>query len=454
MSLKLPPPFFAPLRLCVSLFLALAAFAFSRQLWASPEIPGANQDHPIALVGGVIHPIRGPEMRDGVLLFDKGKIVAVGKDVKLPVGTEKIDLKGKHVYPGLIDAHTPVGLVEVPSVRGSVDEIEVGRVNPSARSLVAVNPDSELIPVTRSNGVLVALSAPGGGLISGSSSVIQLDGWTWEDMCVRPDVGLHIVWPRMAPIHTWRGEETAEHQLSDRDKALRELRETFHDARAYWTNKKARAEQKAAPPERDARWEALVPVLEGKRPVIIQADEIQQIQSAVAWARHEGVKMILLGGYDAPHCAELLKKYDVPVIVGGVTRLPQRRDDPYDAPFTVAAELHEAGIRYCICGAGRMGNVRNLPYHAAMAAAFGLPVDEALRAITLYPAEMLGVADRLGSLEAGKDATLIVTTGNPLEIPTQVTDAFIQGRRVDLSDRQKRLWKKYEEKYRRLEHGK
>ncbi len=194
----------------------------------------------------------------------------------------------------------------------------------------------------------------------------------------------------------------------------------------------------------------MIPVFERKIPVIVYADEVQQIQSAVAWAQQEGFRIMLAGGYDAPRTIELLKKYEIPVLISGVYRLPLRRDDPYDTAFTVPAQLHEAGIRFCITGQGRMGNVRNLAYHAGTATAFGLPADEALKAVTLYPAELLGLGDRLGSLSAGKDATLIVTTGDPLEIPTQVTMAFIEGRRVDLSDRQKRLWEKYQEKYRRL----
>ena len=202
----------------------------------------------------------------------------------------------------------------------------------------------------------------------------------------------------------------------------------------------------------DLRWEAMLPVLHGDVPLIVDADDMQQIQAAVAFAEQQKVKLIIYGGYDAPHCAELLNKHDVAVIIGGVYRLPQRRSEPYDTPFTVAARLHEAGVRFCISGSGRFGasNVRNLPYHAAMAAAFGLPRDEALKSITSYPAEILGVANRIGTLAKGRDATFIVTDGDPLETTTQVEDAYVQGRQVDLNNRHKRLWKKYEEKYRRL----
>jgi imidazolonepropionase-like amidohydrolase len=196
----------------------------------------------------------------------------------------------------------------------------------------------------------------------------------------------------------------------------------------------------------------MLPVLSRQLPMIVEADDIQQLQAAIAFAAQQKVKLIIYGGYDAPLCAELLKKHDVPVIVGGVYRLPRRRSEHYDTPFTVPARLHAAGVKFCISGSGRFGasSVRNLPYHAAMAAAFGLPPEEALKAITLYPAKILGVAKRVGSLEKGKDATFFITDGNPLETPTQVEAAYVQGREVDLNDRHKRLWKKYEEKYRRL----
>jgi imidazolonepropionase-like amidohydrolase len=440
----------AVILLCMALLLAGSQIMFA----ASP-VPGQMPAGPVALVGGVIHPVSGPELRDAVLIFDQGKIIAVGKDVAIPANAEKIDLKGQHVYPGLIEAHTHLGLVEISSVKATVDQAETGEINPNVKAQVAVNPDSEMIPVTRSSGVLTVLTAPGGGLISGQSAVMQLDGWTWEDMTVKSGVGMHIRWPRMAAIHTWRLDESAESQLANRDKSLRDIRRTIADARAYLAARKAATNGAAAkdaaalPLDSDARWEAMIPVLEGRMPVIIEADEIQQIESAVAFARHEGLKMILLGGYDAAQCSELLKQNSIPVILYGVHRLPQRKDDAYDAPFTVAAKLHQAGIKFCISGNGRMGNIRNLAYHAGTAAAYGLPAEEALKAVTLYPAEILGVADRLGSLAAGKDATLIITDGDPLEITSHVNAAFIGGRPVDLTDRHKQLWQKYQEKYRR-----
>jgi len=423
---------------------------------ATPEIPGPPQERAVVITGATVHPVSGPAIENGIVLFDKGKLVAVGKEVTIPEGAERIDATGKHIYPGLIDANTQIGLVEIPSVRGTRDQAETGDINPNVKGQVAFNPDSELIPVTRSGGVLTVLTVPTGGVISGQSACMVLDGWTWEDMCLKPGVGMHINWPQMAPVDAWWVEQTGAAQVDDRDRALKTLRKAMTDARAYLAAKTAHAAGAAAAPDHDIRWEAMIPVLKGEQPVFIEAEDAQQIQSALAFCEKEKLKPVIVGGYDAPDCAALLKKMKAPVIVGGVHRLPRRRSDAYDAPFTVAARLHEAGVPFCIAGsqAGSSGstssNVRNLPYNAGAAAAYGLPPEEALKAVTLYAAQILGVADRVGSLEAGKDATLIITTGDPLDIPTQVTAAYIQGRPVSLNDRHKRLWEKYKEKYRRM----
>jgi imidazolonepropionase-like amidohydrolase len=444
------------MRYATVLIITLAPLFAASAALASPEIPGGAQKTPIALVGGTIHPVSGPAIEGGVLLFDKGKIVALGRDVPLPEGTQRVDVSGKHVYPGMIDANSQLGLVEVPSVRGTRDQSETGLVNPNVKAEVAFNPDSELIPVGRSGGVLTVLTVPSGGLITGLSACMQLDGWTWEDMCLKNSIGLHVAWPRMAPLDAWWVEESAREQTQSRDRALEAIGRALADARAYRTAKLACADGQGPEPEHDARWEAMIPVLEGKTRVFIDADDVQQIQSALAFAEREGLKPVIVGGYDAVECAALLKKLNAPVILGGVHRLPMRQSEDYDKAFTLPERLRTAGIKFCIGGeiGGASGslpaNIRNLPYHAATAAAYGLPPDEALKAVTLYPAEILGVADRLGSLEAGKDATLIVTTGDPLEITSLVTAAYIQGRAVDLNDRHKRLWEKYKEKYRRL----
>jgi imidazolonepropionase-like amidohydrolase len=424
---------------------------------AHDSIPGPPQRQPIAIVGGTIYPVSGEPIENGVVLFDKGRIVAVGKEVALPEGTIKIDAAGKRIYPGLFDAHTNLGLIEIPSIRASVDEREAGLINPNVEAIKSVHPDSELIPVTRSNGVLLALTAPDGPLLAGRAAVIQLDGWTWEDMVLRNDIGMRLVWPR-DPFRNPLEPIPLKKQAETRDEQLKALNLAFENASAYKIARAA-ALDKEHPDDNfafDARWEALLPVLSGQQPLLVHAHELSQITAAVAFAAKWQVRLILQGGDDAPLYADELKKRGIPVIVEGAYRLPRRAGDDYDAPFTLAERLRAAGVTFCIAGGGRHAteNARNLPYQAAQAVAFGLPPDEALRAITLSPAKILGVADRVGSLEAGKDATLFIADGDILDTPTHIEKAWIGGREVDLSDRQKRLWAKYREKYRQQEAAK
>jgi imidazolonepropionase-like amidohydrolase len=429
---------------CPGFFVVLLALiVLAPSLLAHPEVPGAPQKAPVAITGATLHPVSGPPV-EGTIVFDKGKIAAIGKDAEIPEGAEVLKLAGKHVYPGLFDALTDLGLVEINSIRATIDYRETGDLNPNTRAIVAVNPDSELIPVARSNGVLLALATPSGRLIPGRSAVIQLDGWTWEDLALKADAALHIEWP--APPRPRRARQSEEEPAPSERDAIEQLHKALDDARAYGA---ARQTDPNFP--RDARWEALQDVLAGKLPVVVHAEDLRQITAAVAFAEREKLRLIVAGGYDAPQCAALLKQHDVPVIVGGVYRVPLRRGDEYDAAYSLPARLKEAGIKFCISSQDRHGasSVRNLPYHAATAVAYGLSADDALRAITLAPAEIFGLADRVGSLEVGKDATLFVTDGDPLETPTQVSAAWIQGRQVELNDRHKRLYRKYEQKYER-----
>lgn len=427
-------------------------FALVPAARAAVPVPGAAQARPVAIIGAALHPVSGPAIAAGTIVFAAGKIVALGSagTVPVPAEAERIDGAGLRVYPGLIDPYTALGLTEISSVRGTIDSREVGRINPGGRVELAYHPESELLPVTRSNGVLIAGVAPdGGGILPGQAAAMQLDGWTWEEATLRPAIGMVVNWPGMLLV---RGEGAAsdERQKETRETALRALRQAFADARAYRDGKRAAPGGRRSPSfATDVRWEAMVPVLERRVPLFVQADEILQIEAAVAFARAENVRLVLVGGYDAPEAAALLARHDVPVIVSAIHRLPRRRGDPYDAPYTVPARLAAAGVRFAIANGGTW-NERNLPYAAATAAAYGLPADQALRAITLDAARILGVEDRVGSLEVGKDATLIVTTGDPLEQPSRVVRAWIGGRAVDLNDRQKTLHEKYREKYRRL----
>ena len=414
------------------------------------EIPGKVQDHPIALVDGTIHTISGATIEHGTILFEKGKIVAVGAGVTLPPGTERISVAGKQVYPGLIDARSTVGLMEIESVRATVDVTETGEMNPDIRAEVAFNPESEVIPVTRANGITTTAIFPGGGILSGAAAVMNLDGWTWEEMTVKSRAGMVLNWPAMETGRRWWDQRTEEEQKKAQDKEFTDLDEFIANARAYRAARAAADAGKAPAPRTDLHLEAMIPVFDRTEPVLIDAGDLRQIESAVAWAEREHLRMILVGGYDAWRVPQLLKDHDIPVILNPVYDLPRRAWEPYDLCYTLASRLRDAGVRFCITGDGGASNERNLPYHAAAAAAYGLPHDDALKAITLAPAQILGVDDRLGSLDPGKDATIIVTNGDPLVISTNVEMEYIQGRQVSLESRHTRLYEKYREKYRRL----
>lgn len=419
---------------------------FSNVLPASDQVPGPRQGRPIVLVGGTIHPVNGPVIPGGQILFIDGKIVEVGQQVKIPQGAEEIDITGKHVYPGFIAAHSIIGLTEVGAVRATRDYAEVGAINPNVRVERAYNPDSEHIPVARANGVTLAHVVPQGGLLSGTSAVMMLDGWTWEDALLEGGVGVWLSWPNMVSIERpWITKSRAE-QEQEIQRNLKRLDETFDEAEAYH---RARSVGGAGV-KTDLRWEGLEPVLEGRIPLFIRANHVSQITAAVNWTKRRGYRMVLVDGRDSWMVTDLLKENDIPVIVGGIHTVPARRWEAYDAPFVLPEKLRAAGVRFCLSPTNSNYNVRNLPFEAGTAAAFGLPADEALKAITLYPARILGIDHQVGSLEPGRDATLMVTSGDPLDIRSQVEQLFIQGRKVDLGSRHKTLYEKYSERHRQL----
>lgn len=430
-----------------ALQIVIAAICATGTLNASDTMPASPQAKPIAIKGATIHPVSGPDIASGTIVFDNGKITTVGADAAVPNGAELIDGTGKHVYPGLINANTVLGLVEIGAVRATVDAEESGAINPNVRSLTSINPDSELIPVARAAGVLTALSVPEGGLISGQSAVLRLDGWTPEDMSVLSPAAMHLRWPNLTIDRRPRARKSVKDQQKEIDKAQKQIRDAFQIARAYWQTRKS------PPPDfkTDLRWESMMPIFDGKLPLFVHASTVAQIQAALAWAKEMQLKIVLVDGDDAWRLAPQLKETNTAVVLGPATSLPPRRDDDYDSVWSSAAKLQAAGVRFCIASNGRGAetNERNVGYEAGLAAGYGLPKEEALKAVTLYPAQILGIADRLGTLETGKAATLIVTNGDPLDFPTQVEAAFIDGRKIDLSNRQTRLRDKYREKYRR-----
>ena len=275
-------------------------FVFTLNLIASDIIPGKPQNKPIALVGGTIHTITQGTIENGVVLFDKGKIIAVGKNVNIPKDAEIINISGKHVYPGLINAFTTVGLIEIGAVRATRDVTEVGLINPNVRAEVAFNPDSEHPPVTRANGITTVLVVPTGELIAGQSALMMLDGWTWEEMTLKAPVGLHIYWPRMIPPSTVRfSRQSPEELKKETERRLQLIRETFQKARAYKKAKESEAQKGIPYHETDLKYEAMIPVLEGKVPVFVHANSSKEILSAIEWAESEKVKIVIVGGSDA-----------------------------------------------------------------------------------------------------------------------------------------------------------
>ncbi len=413
---------------------------------AHDQIPGGPQTKPIAIVGGTVHTVDGAVLPVATVVFENGLITAVGKNAKPPAGATVIDAKGQHVYPGMIESMSDIGLREISAVDVTVDGTERGSENPNVQALSAVNPDSELIPVARANGVLMAMTAPGGRWMRGQSAVIQLDGWDARQMTLRSPAGLVVDWGSMHP-----SDSDAKRRAIKREEKLQQLDDLLDSVRRYADARIAQPEQTPT----DLRLESLIPVVRGELPLYAVANDQEPIESAVAYAQQQGLQLVIYGGYDAVECAPLLKRFDVPVIIASIYRLPRHRNDPYDASYTLPSRLLAAGVRFCIAGEGAgypggASNARNLPYHAATAVAYGLSREAALRAVTLSAAEILGVADRVGSLTPGKHATLFVATGDILETESNVTSAFIQGRVVDLNSRHTLLNQKYQEKARQL----
>jgi len=421
-----------------SIAMCITLLASTASAWAqSRQIPARMESNPVLLVGGTIHPVSAPALEDGWLAFERGRITLVGRgDQPMIDGATVINLEGRHVYPGLIAADSILGLTETGMVDVTHDHNEHGSFTPEARAVVAINPDSDLIPVSRSAGVLTALSVPDGGRLPGQAALIRLDGWDWEDLAIAPSAALVIEWPSVdRGGFGRRGGSSGEKQLVEIDQ--------FFDEAESWL---AAADANASLPP-DSRYEAMRPAISGDQPVLIKASTAGQIATAVAWAAQRGLDPIILGGEEADEVASLLLEEDVPVIVRGVHRYPRSRNRDPNEPHTLPTRLRDAGVRFCIAPRDRPAHLRNLPHHAATAVANGLTPEEGLRAITLDAAEILGVGDRLGSLEPGKSATLIVTTGDPLQIRTQIDRAWIDGRPVDLSSRQTQLRDKYRKKY-------
>lgn len=431
------------------LFVLSGLVAFSVSANDFPAAP--KQTKPIALVGGTVHTLTGETIENGTILFENGKITAIGKTFPLPDGTEVIQIPGKQVWPAIFAPASVLGLREIDAARPTHDQAELGTNNADIRAEIGYNTDSELIPVARANGIGYNLTIPVGGLIAGHAALMKLNGWTWEETLVKKNAGLVINWPQMSVREAPWISTSAEDQKKQIQKNLDELKSVFNEARAYQKAKKS-ALSESHP--YDSKWEGFLPVLEKREPVIVSADELNQIVAAVQFFKDQDVNMILLGGKEGYKCLDVLKSNQIPVLIGSVFSMPGNRDDDYDISYKTAKLYHEAGIPFAITNlnsdmSGTESNLRNLPHEAGYSVGFGLPHDDGFKAISLFPAQILGIADRIGSLEVGKDASILVTDGDPLEVISQVEIMFIEGARIDLKSHHTVMRDKYENRWKK-----
>jgi imidazolonepropionase-like amidohydrolase len=429
--------------LLIGLFAALA-FPWSAAAQSNSAV--------YAIKGAKVYTLAGAPIENATVVLREGKIAAVGASVEIPAGAQVIDASGLEVYPGLFDPITQIGLDEVSAVNATVDVTELGNYNPDVVAATAVNPASAHIPVTRASGITHVVAAPGtsgfdsagGGVIGGQASAFNLAGWTMEDMQIKRSVAMVINWPTMETrsfdFATFSIQEKPFADVKkDYDKKIDEISDWLDRARHY-----AQAKEKGSPAnfERDLKLEALVPVVEGKLPVLVIAAKAREIRSAVDFCTKQNLKMILGDGSEAWKVKDLLKEKKIPVILGPTLRPPEEEDAAYDREMTQPAELQSDGIPIAFASFGAAFS-RRLSQYAGVAVAYGLPHDEALKAVTLNAAQMLGIADQLGTIEPGKMGNLIVTDGDPLEIKTQVRYLFIKGQLTSLENRHHELYEEY-----------
>ena len=433
------------LRRCeITLF---CAALLSSSMWAQ-----ATKTQSYAIKGGKVYTLAGAPIENGIVVIRDGKIVAVGANVAIPAEAQIIDATGLEVYPGMFDAVTQIGLAEISQVSATMDVTELGSYNPELVAATAVNPASAYIPVTRANGITEVIAAPGtagfdsqsGGIVTGQASAFNLAGWTMNDMQLNRSVAMVVNWPsiqtRTFDFATFSiKEKPYTDAKKEYDKSVNELSDWLDRARHY-----AQAKEKGSPAlyERDLKLESLVPVVEGKLPVLVVADDQRDIRNAVEFCTKQNLKMILGGGAEAWKVKDLLKEKKIPVILGPTERIPDKEDTPYDKPMTQPSELFAAGIPFAFSSFGTSFS-RRLPQYAGASVAYGLSHDEALKAVMLNAAQIFGLSDQLGTLETGKLANVIVTNGDPLELQTQVKFLFIKGQLTSLANRHSDFYEQY-----------
>ncbi len=391
-----------------------------------------------ALIGATVHPVSQAPIENGIVLIENGRIQAVGENLEIPVQARRIELDGLHLYPGFVHPGTQLGLTEISSVAGTVDTSEMGNINAAVRAEVAVNHDSELLPTTIAGGVLSAHIVPGGGLIRGHSAMMRLDGWSWEDMVLAAPVAMHLAFPPGAVE-------------DDENEDLKLIEQTLDQARHWHQANGAAAAGTGSRPPRNDQLEALGPLLTGAVALVIHANRHDVMTAALDWAQGQGFeRLVLSANADVQYIAERLAADDIPVILRGIYTLPTRRWEAYDMAFVAPARLHQAGVRFAISDSGggmEVANARNLPFQAGSAIAHGLPAEAALKSVTLWPAQILGLGEELGSIEVGKRASLFAATGDPLEPMSRIERVWIDGAEYDLGrDRGRRLYERYRDR--------
>ena len=417
---------------------------FPLSLLSQVPIPASAQKQAILIMGATAHLGNGSVIQNSAIGFENGKLTLVADATVIRIDRTKYgkiyDAAGKHVYPGFIAPDSRLGLVEIDAARPTLDFAEVGSMNPSTRSIIAYNTDSEVTPTVRSNGVLLAQVTPAGGTISGASSVVQLDAWNWEDATYRADDGIHLNWPAMRAFGGFESGNPEMKKNEQYDKDVQAIRRFFDEARAY--------AQANAPEVKNLKFEAMRGLWDKKQNLYVHTGAAKTIQEAVLFAEGYGLRTVLVGASDAWLVADFLKTHDVPVILGRTQSLPSREDEDVDQPFKTPALLQEKGVLFAFSEAGAWRQ-RNLAFQAGQAVGYGLSKEAAVSALTLNTAKILQIDSRCGSLEPGKDATLFISEGDALDMRSCiVTAAFIQGREIDLDNKQKQLKRRFEEKYR------
>lgn len=415
-------------------------------------LPAKEQKGSYYLTNATIHVGNGKVIRKGAIKVTNGKIEAVGDNIAIPAGADNVtDLNGQDLYPGLILPTSTLGLIEIGAVRATQDAREIGDMNPSVRSIVAYNSDSKVINTLRSNGILLANVVPQGNFVAGTSSVVQLDAWNWEDAAYKTDAGLHVYMPSLMPRPSFggrggggggfgRGEGSQGDPVKEGLEKMEELKAFFREAKAY----QQATDRKAT----NLKFEAVKGLFNRSQKLYMHASTAKQILVALDFVKEFGFDMVIVGGSESYQVADLLKQHNVSVILSQPHSLPTGTDDDVDQPYKTAAELQKAGVLFSISDDDAQTRGRNLPFNAGTAAAYGLDKEQALAAITLNAAKIMGVADKTGSIEVGKDANIVVSNGDLLDMKSSnVTAAFIQGRKIDLTDKHKLLNERYEQKY-------